>query len=272
MDNNQRSMSTRVDTKIEGHIAQVTLVRPEKMNALDEPAFTQLIESAEQIKADSSVRVVLLKADGEHFCSGADKSFLQGAVSDQNVFKERALNIADGEYANTFQKPVTVWLDLNVPVIACLQGVVFGAGMQLALAADIRIGSPTTSMSLFEIHWGLIPDMGITQTLPRLTRADIATELVLTGRIVSSKEAEQIGLVTRIVEDPLSDAKNLANIIIAKSPDATRRGKQLLRDSAQMNRADALKLEAVLQSELVGTPNQMEAASANLAKRKALFR
>lgn len=265
-------MSARVKTSIEGHIAQVTLTRPEKMNALDETSFAQLVAAAEQIKSDSSVRVVLIKADGEHFCSGADKSFLQSAVSDQNVFKQRALNLPDGECANEFQKPVTLWLELDIPVIACLQGVVFGAGMQLALAADIRIGSPTTSMSLFEIHWGLIPDMGITQTLPRLTRADIATELVLTGRTVSAKEAEHIGLLTRIAEDPLQEAIDLANTIAGKSPSATRRGKRLLRESAQMNRADGLKLEAQLQSELVGTPNQIEAAVANLEKRKALFK
>lgn len=264
-------MSEQVRVNIEGHIAHVVLARAEKMNALDQTAFTQLIEAATIVRDDDRVRVVLLRAEGEHFCAGADKAFLQGVAQDSDNFKTRALCLEHGEIANEFQQPVMVWQALDIPVIVCLQGVAYGAGMQLALAGDIRIGSPTTAMSLFEIHWGLIPDMGITQTLPKLVKADIAVELLLTGRVVKAQEAKAIGLLTRVVDDPLESALALANDIAAKSPDATRRGKMLLRDSVGLSAADALKLEAELQSELVGAPNQVEAALANLQKREAKF-
>jgi len=264
-------MSNRVNLTIENHIATVVLSRPEKMNALDQDGFEQLADAALTIKKHSGVRAVLICADGEHFCSGADTSFLQGAVSDPAVFSSKALQLKAGETANEFQKPAMLWYELDAPVVVCLQGVVYGAGMQVALAGDIRVASESTKMSLFEIHWGLIPDMGITKTLPRLVRADIALELVLTGRVVGAQEALDIGLVTRLETDPLRVATELTRQIAAKSPDATKRAKQLLRNSAEMNTAQALVLEAQLQSELVGTPNQMEAAMANLQKREAKF-
>ncbi len=264
-------MNERVTVTKQDHIATVVLNRPEKMNALDQAGFEQLTAAATAIGNDSQIRAVLIRGAGDNFCSGADKSFLQGAVSDPAIFSQKALNLADGESANEFQKPAMLWYELDVPVIVCLQGVVYGAGLQIALAGDIRVGAESTSMSLFEIHWGLIPDMGVSQTLPRLVRADIATELLLTGRVVQAKEALSIGLLTRLETDPLSAAIDLTKQIASKSPDAIKRGKRLLRDSARLNTAQALALEAHLQSELVGTPNQMEAAMANLRKRKPQF-
>lgn len=264
-------MTKRVTVGISDFVAEVMLCRPEKMNALDQAGFDQLSLAADQIKNDADVRVVIIHAEGEHFCAGADKSFLQGAVSDSATFAKRALNLAQGDVANEFQKPAMAWYELDVPVIVCVQGVVYGAGMQIALAGDIRIAASSTAMSLFEIHWGLVPDMGITQTLPRLVRNDIAMELVLTGRVVKADEAQQIGLVTRLTDQPLEKARELAKQIAAKSPDATKRGKKLLRDSANLDYANGLALEAHLQSELVGTPNQIEASMANLEKRTAEF-
>jgi len=164
-----------------------------------------------------------------------------------------------------------LWYELDVPVIVCVQGVVYGAGLQVALAGDIRIGSESTNMSLFEIHWGLIPDMGVSQTLPRLVRADIAMELVLTGRVVQAQEALNIGLLTRMESDPLPVAIDLTKQIASKSPDAIKRGKKLLRDGVRMSAVEGLALEAQLQSELVGTTNQVEAAMANLQKREPKF-
>ena len=264
-------MSERVRVTIVNHIAEVVLCRPEKMNALDQAGFDQMTSAAEQIKKDKSVRVVIIHAEGENFCSGADKSFLQGVAANADSFRKRALTFDEGQAANEFQKPVIEWVELDKPVLVCLQGVVYGAGMQIALAGDIRFAAPTTTMSLFEVHWGLVPDMGITQTLPKLVRSDVAMELVLTGRLVKAQEAAELGLLTRIDENPLSRARELAELIAEKSPDATKKGKQLLRDSYGLSRAEGLALEAQLQCELVGTPNQIEAAMANMEKRAAKF-
>lgn len=264
-------MNERVSVSVSGHIAEVVLCRPDKMNALDQLGFEQLANASVQIKSDPTVRVVILRAEGDHFCAGADKSFLLNAASDGASFRKRVLNFPEGDIANEFQKPAIGWFELDVPVIVCLQGVVYGAGMQVALAGDIRIAADTTAMSLFEIHWGLVPDMGITQTLPRLVRADVGMELVLSGRVVKAPEAHELGLVTRVVDNPLTDARELAQQIAGKSPDAIRSGKRLMRDSVEMDRAQGLMFEAQLQSELIGTANQLEAGMANIEKRPAQF-
>ena len=253
------------------HIARVKLCRAQKMNALDQGAFTALVEVASEIERNPAIRAVLLLAEGDHFCAGADKAFLQGAVSENSVFAERALSLKANEIANEFQKPCLAFRELGVPVIAVLQGVTYGAGLQLALAADIRIGSPTTSMSLFEINWGLIPDMAVTQTLPRLVNYDVALELMVTGRVVEADEAVQLGLLTRKENEPMNVAEQLAGQIVARSPDAVRSGKKLLRESVHLSKAQALALEAQLQAELVGSANQIEAALANIGKRPPVF-
>jgi len=264
-------LSNRIVLEVTDNIAEVIFNRPDKMNALDQQAFDELNEVAQEIRANQSVRAVYIRALGEHFCAGADINFLQGAVSDPAVFKQRANNIEPGCDANEFQRPALAWLDLNVPVVAGLQGVVYGAGAQIALAADFRISSPTLAFSLFEINWGLIPDMGVTQTLPRLVRSDVAAELVMTGRVVKAQEAQAIGLVTRLVDNPDNHCRELLARLVTLSPDAVQRAKVLMRDAASLNRADALRLEATLQGELVGTKNQIEAARAKIEKRAAVF-
>jgi len=264
-------MTDRIIVEMSGNLAEVVLSRPDKMNALDQQAFDQLLDAAEKIKANRSIRAVDIRAQGEHFCAGADKAFLQGAVSNKSVFIDRANNLAPGYDANEFQRPALAWLDLPVPVVACLQGVVYGAGAQIALAADFRISAPSLAFSLFEINWGLIPDMGITQTLPRLVKSDVASELVMTGRVVKASEAHDIGLVTRVADDPDNQCRELLARLVSLSPDAVQRAKILMRDAAKLNRADALKLEAKLQGELVGSENQVEAARANIEKRPAVF-
>ncbi len=264
-------MESRVSVTIDAHIATVTLTRPAKYNALDETGFAALGEAAANLAKNTSVRVVLLKAEGEHFCAGADKSFLQGAVSDQSVFSKKALQTLPGKSSNEFQWPAMAWMELPIPVIAVLNGITYGAGAQIALAADFRFASNSLQMSLFEINWGLIPDMGITQSLLRLVRLDVAKELVMTGRVLDASEAKSLGLITRVSDNPNLDAETFAKSLIERSPDAVRAAKKLLDNCASLNRADALTLEAELQATLVGSKNQIEAATANIQKRRPSF-
>ena len=112
-------------------------------------------------------------------------------------------------------------------MIAAIHGNCFGGGLQIALGADIRIATPDAKLSIMEIKWGLVPDMGITQTLPRLVPIDVAKELTFTGRIVAGTEALALGLVTRNSDDPLASALGLAEEIAQKSPDAVRAAKRL---------------------------------------------
>ncbi len=139
-----------------------------------------------------------------------------------------------------------------MPVIAAIHGACFGGGLQIALGADIRIAAPDARLSVMEIVHGLIPDMSITQTLPRLVRDDVARELVYTGRQVDAAEAQELGLVTGIDDEPLEAARDLARTIAEKRPEAIRNAKRLLNEAPELDAAGALKLETELQLELLG--------------------
>ncbi len=263
-------MSDSVLIKREGAIAEVWINRPDKHNAVDMSVFEGLAKAGEELRADPSVRAIILTGSGDNFCSGIDISLFTSGMSPADLNK-KIMEFGDGEVANTFQKPAYIWQEIEVPVIAALQGVVYGAGAQIALGADFRLAAPNTRMSVMEIKWGLIPDMSITRTLPRLVRSDVAKDLIFTGRVVEAREAAEIGLITRIVDDPLSEARAMAELILTKNPDAIRRGKRLINDSWTGDPADTLKLEAHLQTELIASSNQLEAVFANMQKRPPKF-
>ena len=257
----------RVTIEIADHVAVVTLSRPDKHNALDGPMFEGILGATEQLAAAPEVRAVVLHGAGPSFCSGLDvASLMTGPVSLDDVLARE-----DGRLANTVQRTSTDWVDLPVPVIAAVHGNCFGGGLQIALGADIRIAAPDARLSVMEVKWGLVPDMGITTTLPRLLRADVAKELTYTGRIVSGEEAVALGLVTRVAADPLAAARELAAEIAGRSPDAVRAAKRLYDASWHGPVGDGLVLETELQRSLIGSPNQIEAVRAGMAKEPASF-
>jgi enoyl-CoA hydratase/carnithine racemase len=144
--------------------------------------------------------------------------------------------------------------------------------LQIALGADIRYVTPDARLSIMEVKWGLVPDMGITQTLPRLVAADVAKELTFTGRIISGTEAGTLGLVTRVVDDPLAAALELAHEIARKSPHAVRAAKRLYDETwSGADTATALMLESELQVGLMGSANQLEAVAAGMERRDAHY-
>ena len=177
----------------------------------------------------------------------------------------------DGERSNVAQKVATDWIDLPMPVIAAIHGNCFGGGMQIALGADIRIAAPDAKLSVLEVKWGLVPDMGITSTLPRLLPIDVAKELTFSGRVVSGTEAAQLGLVTRTADDPLAAALELAGSIAARSPDAVRAAKRLYDEMWQGPVEAGLLLETELQLALIGSPNQLAAVTAGMTKQPGAF-
>jgi enoyl-CoA hydratase/carnithine racemase len=156
-------------------------------------------------------------------------------------------------------------------VIAAIHGNCLGGGLQIALGADIRIAAPDARLSVMEIRWGLVPDMSLSQTLPRVVGIDVAKELVLTGRVFSGEEAVALGVVTRAAPDPLAAANQLAAEIAARSPDAVRSAKRLLSEAWDSAPREGLALEAELQRQLIGSPNQLAAVTAGLTKEPARF-
>jgi enoyl-CoA hydratase/carnithine racemase len=169
------------------------------------------------------------------------------------------------------QRAALVWGTVTVPVIAAVHGPAFGGGFQLMLPADMRLVAPDAILSVAEVRWGLVPDMAGTQLLPRLVGMDVAKELTLTGRVVTGEEAGQIGLATRVVEDPRGEAMTLAKEIAARNPDAVRIAKSLLDDAWHVPLGDGLAAERAAMNKLMGSPNQVEAVRARLEKRTAVF-
>jgi enoyl-CoA hydratase/carnithine racemase len=158
-----------------------------------------------------------------------------------------------------------------MPVIAAIHGNCLGGGAQIALGADIRISARELKLCVMEIRYGLIPDMGISQALPTLVPLDVAKEIVFSGRTLDAQEAHDLGLVTRLADDPVAEAKELATEIATKSPHAIRSGKRLLNECYTGRSEAALKLEADLQRSLIGSPNQIAAVTAAMTKQPAEF-
>jgi enoyl-CoA hydratase/carnithine racemase len=257
----------RVRVVVADHVAVVTLTRADKHNALDVAMFEQIIGAAERLAAEPGVRVVVLHGDGPSFCSGLDVVSIMAAGGGVAGLTDRV----HGDVPNWFQRAAHDWLDLPVPVIAALHGNCFGGGLQIALGADIRIAAPHTRLSVMEVKWGLVPDMSITRTLPRLVSIDVAKELTYTGRIFDAVEAQRLGVVTRIADDPLTVAHSLAAEIAGRSPDAVRAAKRLFDESWTGAPQQTLALEAELQLGLIGSPNQLAAVAAGFTKEPAEF-
>jgi enoyl-CoA hydratase/carnithine racemase len=257
----------RVAIEVADHVATVTMVRSDKHNALDIPMFEGLLEAAAQVTAEPGVRAVVLHGDGPSFCSGID---VAGVLAAQANGTAPFASITD-EVPNFFQKAAYSWIDVPVPVIAAIHGNCFGGGLQIALGADIRIAAPDARLSVMEVKWGLIPDMSITRTLPRLVGIDVAKELTFTARVFSGDEALRMHVVTHVADDPLVAARDLAREIAAKSPDAVRRAKWLYDEAWTGTAEQTLQMEAQLQIELIGSPNQLEAVRAGMSKESGQF-
>jgi enoyl-CoA hydratase/carnithine racemase len=182
-----------------------------------------------------------------------------------------SLRALRGPVPNRFQRVAYDWVALPVPVIAAVHGNCLGGGLQIALGADIRIAAPTARLSVMEVKWGLVPDMSITQTLPRLVGIDVAKELAFTGRVFGGEEALALGVVTRLSDDPLAAAQALATEIAGRSPDAVRGIKRLFAEAWNRPADEALRLEAEIQLALIGSPNQLAAVTAGVSKQPGTF-
>lgn len=259
---------TRVSVEYEDHVAKVTLTRGDKMNALDE-AMVEAIISAGQEVAASPARAVILSGEGRAFCAGLDvASFAKMGSSDPS---EWLMSRSHGD-TNQMQELVMVWRRVPVPVIAAIHGATYGGGLQLALGADIRIAAPDTKLSVLEMKWGLVPDLGGMVLLPQLVRSDVLRELIYTARPVGAEQAERWGLVTHVDDDPVAAATALAEKIASQSPSAIRAAKRLIGFAEAEGREAVLMEESREQVELIGKPDQMEIISAQMQGRSPVFK
>lgn len=276
-------MSDRVLITITDGVADVVFNRADKRNALDNSMFLAIAEAGERLKTEPGLRAVVISGDGASFCAGLDFSSFQamaggseagdsdGSQPDTAASEGSPGTMEDGRITHLGQQVCWVWQELPVPVIAAVHGHALGGGLQIALGADIRIVHPDTKLSVREVHWGLVPDMTGTFVLSTLVRPDVAKELTFTARVFSGTEAAELGLVTRLSDDPKADAMTLAREIAGQSPGAVRGSKELFNRIANDGAAEQFAAERRVIGAQIGSPNQVEAVMAGFENRPPVY-
>ena len=235
--------------------------------------FEAVAETATRLKTDRSIRVVILSGQGRAFSTGLDvKSVLKDGDPRKKIKhlierRSRPCSVPWNEdqdvkqiTSNLAQDVSILWRELDAPVVAVLQGMCYGAGLQVALGADFRYSTPDCRLSVMEGKWGLIPDMGASILLPELVRIDVAKELTMTARIVGGSEAADLGLVTRVCEDPMREAELFAEELVERSPDAVAAAKRLYQRTWTASDEESLRMETELQERLLVSWNQLAAS------------
>ncbi|BBG00138.1 MULTISPECIES: crotonase/enoyl-CoA hydratase family protein [Pseudonocardia] len=266
---------TGIAVEVAEGIARVRLDRPEAANALHEPMWFGLRDTLRELDADPSTRVIVISGNGKHFCSGIDVAMLAG-------LKETASDPSPGHGAEKLRRTI---LDLQdcltavercrKPVLAAVHGVCIGAGLDLAVACDLRYATPDASFVLKEVDMGLAADVGVLQRLPRIVGEGIAREMAYTCRPVSGTEAKELRLVNGVFDDADALEQGVAALaaeLAAKSPLALRGTKQAITYARDHSVADGLDQIATWNSGALISADLQEAVTAFLEKRPGVYR
>lgn len=212
-----------VSCEISQGVAYVRLDRPEKYNGLTLDMVNELAHLSGRLRREQDLRAVVLSGAGDSFCSGLDfATALRQPEKLVTTFLPRPWR-----GTNNFQEACYGWRRLPVPVIAVVNGHVYGAGLQLAMGADFRFTTPDSQWSVLETKWGLIPDMSGIRTLAEQVGMDTAKLLTMTGDVISGSEAKELGLATVVSDDPHGEAGKLVDKLLTRSPDAVAAAKRL---------------------------------------------
>lgn len=257
----------RVSLTVDQGIAHVRMIRADKLNALDPPMFEALVAAGQALSVTPGLRCVVLSGEGKAFCAGLDLASMAGQAG------EAGPSLVERTHGGTnlFQQVAVQWRQLPVPVIAAVHGVCFGGGLQIAAGADIRVVGPDARLSVMELKWGIVPDMGHFALWRGVVREDVLRELTYTTREVPGEEAVALGLATLCDPDPLARALALAGQIAGRNPHSVRAAKALFNRAPAMSFDEVLLAESREQQALLGSPNQLEAVAAGMAKRPTSF-
>jgi enoyl-CoA hydratase/carnithine racemase len=252
-----------VEYRQEGKTAVITLNRPEAYNAIDPESEKELSKALIDFRDDNTLWVgIITGAGNKAFCSGADvkKYFATIEQSGKKTWEEPSDHI----------RTLNIWK----PLIAAINGIAFGGGLEICLACDIRISSENATFGLPEVNIGIIPGWGGTQRLPRLIPGAIAAEMLLTGRPISAQEAFRIGLINKVVPQGqlMATAMQMADLLARPSPLAARAAKQAMLEGMSMPLHEGLKLEKGLFDYTLGTEDFIEGRNAFFEKRKPNFK
>lgn len=249
---------------IEDGIATLTLNYPERKNALSIPMRGEIGEAIRHVRADESVRALILTGAGTDFCSGGDISSMQVEIDAPQG--RRRLQQAHGWLEDLIQ--------LDVPVIAAVNGAAYGAGFSLALTADIILATPRARFGLPFLRMGLIPDCGVFYTLPRMIGLQRAKALMFSMRELNAEAAQDLGIVMEIVpeENLAGRAQALARAFTEASPVAVGLTKQALNASLNQDLHTMLAMEADGQGIAFSTAYRREAVDRFMAKQPLRYR
>lgn len=241
----------------EGRLAIITINRPRVMNALDAESGRQLHQALDEFGSNPELWVGIVTGAGEKaFCTGADIRDLLLAIEEQALPASPVGGLVGWK-----------------PLIAAINGLALGGGLEIALACDIRIASETAQLGTPEVALGLIPGWGGSQRLPRLIPGAKAAEMLLTGQPITAGEAYRIGLVNQVVAPGqlMPTARRWAEVILQKAPLAVRAAKEAMTRGLNMSLDDGLELESRLVARLMATEDYTEGVTAFLEKRGANF-
>ena len=248
--------------KSEG-IATITINRP-PVNAINEETILEILSELDDAKKDEGIKVIVITGAGDRaFSAGADIKMMKGV----DPLRARELSRLGHRMCDEIEA-------LEKPVIAAINGYALGGGLELAMACDLRIASEKARLGQPEINLGVIPGWGGTQRLPRFVGKGVAKEMIFTGKVIGAKDAEQLGLVNRVVPpDQLKSAvKELANEIINKPPVGIKMAKELINSSLETPLAVGMVHEAECFGVLASTEDFKEGLTAFLEKRKPKFK
>ncbi|MFT5722825.1 MAG: enoyl-CoA hydratase [Motiliproteus sp.] len=250
---------------LSAHIATVTLNNPRQANAMTATMWGDLQNCFEWIDAEPQARVVILAGEGKHFCAGIDLSMLEQIFSAEQPDPQRSRENLRLKIKQ-LQGNLTAIERCRKPVLAAIQGVCIGGAVDMICCCDMRYASADASFCIKEIDLALTADVGTLQRLPHLVGRGIANELALTGRTIDATEACQQGLINKVFETPeqlLSEVKELAAMIAAKSPLAIRGTKEMLLYSRDHSVEDGLNYVATWNSALIHQAEMLKAATAD---------
>jgi len=252
-----------IDYEKEGRIAIFTINRPEAMNAMSMEALRELNKAMTDFRDDPELWVGIITGAGERaFCGGAD-------IKDTLPFMKEH-HREEGAFPPTIMRGFELWK----PLIAAINGLALGGGLEIALTCDIRIASETARLGTTEVNLGMITGWGGTQRLPRMVPWCKAAEILLMGRPIDAQEAYRIGLVNKVVPqaEVMPTAKEWAQAICQAAPLAVRATKEAMVRGYSMSLEDGLRLEHSLVAYIMGTEDFTEGATAFVEKRKPVYK
>lgn len=250
--------------KNEQGIGIVTLSRTDAANALSIQLLNDLQSVLNEVKTDRNIRVAVITGAGEKaFCAGADLKERRG-MNEQQVRETVAL----------IRSTINAVEALPQPVIAAINGVAFGGGLELALACDVRIAAEHAQMGLTETSWAIIPGAGGTQRLPRLISVGRAKELIYTARRITAEEAYQYGIVEHVVpyEELMNKALSLAEEMAVNAPLSLIQAKAAINKGIEVDLHSGLKIEELAYNALIPTEDRLEGLRAFAEKRPPQYK